>query len=393
MYRIAYVGWHGHDNTGDELGPTVFEHSMRRVAPELWREADIVYDPMAWRTCRSTVACLGTLIQPYDLDHPWMRVFRAATSRGPLVGIGLGTLPPRPGAVRTRPEVIRSCIDWFSALRVRGHESAAVLSLGEEKISGDSVFALEWADTAKRRSTRPRLAVNVGDWWIRLANRWGTGVEAVFQAACQQLGRRFDLVLFSMGRWDDAVIGRIAACLSVPRECVYWRNPFTLARVLAECELGLTMKCHASGLLYALGIPTVNVAYQPKCMDLASVLPMDEFTVPLAEATPECLIRKVESLERAIFSVRTKLQERVGELRRRWLAHFRSIMRPVLEDAGMAGSGGWSAQGAAKAVAPALAPTPPQARPCIPSEPGTVGSADALRTHRSPTPVSGCSLE
>jgi polysaccharide pyruvyl transferase WcaK-like protein len=134
-----------------------------------------------------------------------------------------------------------------------------------------------------------------------------------------------------MGRRDDASIRRIGAAGGSHIECVYERDPFALARLLRDCDVGLTTKCHASGLLYALGVPTVNVAYAPKCADLASVLSDTRFVVPIERVNEERLTQAVDDLAADIAHAAPRLAADVDRVRATWDEHFANAIAPIVD--------------------------------------------------------------
>ncbi|MCC7191302.1 MAG: polysaccharide pyruvyl transferase family protein [Phycisphaeraceae bacterium] len=330
-YRIAYIGWLGHDNIGDELGPEVFRRCFAEEAPDLSAQCELVTQRERWPECEASVVGLGTLISPGDYRTEWMREFRLASLRGPLVGLGLGVVPPptweRWPVAPSRKYRVR---DWFDYLCLRGKMSAQMLGAPESIISGDTVFGIRW--TAPRPSPnrrRPLLMVNLGEGRHPLMIRPGQSLCAAVAQACRQLESRFEIAFFSMGRRDDEPIREAASLLTTPPRIVTERDPFTLAQILAEADLGLTVKCHASGLLYAVGVPTVNVAYRSKCADLAGEVTDDRYVVAAAEAETAHLVEKVDALASERAAVRTDLQNATDRALHRYRSHFRLAMEPI----------------------------------------------------------------
>jgi hypothetical protein len=333
-YRIAYIGWVGEDNIGDELGPIVFRQRLFRAHPELEPDVEIVFHRSAWPSCDATVACLGTLLAPWAYGTGWMKQFERASIRGPLVGIGLGALPPGWERWPTTSSYRARCVQWFDALSVRGHRTAEALRRPESAISGDSVFGLTWAPARngpKAIEDRPRLAVNVGEGLYPLLSGRGEPLVDIVGRLCKAFRHRFRIRLFSMGRRDDGNIRRIGAACGPDVECVYDRDPFVLAQLLRDCDLGLTTKCHASGLLYALGVPTVNIAYAPKCADLASVLSDSRFVVPIEEVTEERLTQAVDDLAADLAQATSRLAADVVRVRATWDEHFARSIAPIVD--------------------------------------------------------------
>ncbi len=333
-FTIGYLGWLGHENLGDDLGPVLFERCLAQHYPHLHERARIEYDLDLLEQADATVAFIGTLLTPTDYNDHWMQRFRRASLRGPLVSLGLGANPAKWMRWPTPQAYNQRLTRWWDFLGVRGRQTADALGLNEDRISGDSVFALEWASGVAPRESdgKPWVAVNAGEVTAELRTPQGLPLTPMIAAACAELVRELNFAVFSMGPRDDQAVAHIAGVIrdagGAPR-VLFQRDVLKLAQELREVSFGITTKCHASGLLYAMGIPTVNIPYKPKCADLATMVTDERFILEWNALTQRAIVDRARDLVRAMPEVRAALAPAVARQRSRWHDMFVQGMATV----------------------------------------------------------------
>jgi len=92
-------------------------------------------------------------------------------------------------------------------------------------------------------------------------------------------------------------------------------HPTVVPAILQRCQFGLTSRLHASVLGAVGGCPMAIYAIGPKLRGIAETMGTQAWTIDEEQATPEKLINTLEQMTANLESVRTRLAQRLDQLR------------------------------------------------------------------------------
>ncbi|WP_369140403.1 polysaccharide pyruvyl transferase family protein [Modestobacter versicolor] len=327
-HRVAYVGWSGNGNLGDDA--MIAAH--RRLLPR-W---DVVQVPnhggiaplSAAALRRVSVICLGggTLVLNGHFRETLERLMRAAPDAPRvMLGVGVEDLEFREGrraGVAGEVAAWRPLLTEFDMVRVRGPLSqATVASMGlESLVVGDPAIALP-DQSAGQPADRPAGRVRVGVNFGVTDDLWG-GDHAAFRASVvTAIGRLtaagHEVALLATTVQDRAHLSEVARECAAAGVTVSGPNAVGLAELdtaLKRCSVVVGEKLHALVLGARLGIPTLALEYRPKCRDFQLSVGRGDWVLRTSELTADTLVDFVTAGLAAADADRPALRRSVEDL-------------------------------------------------------------------------------
>jgi hypothetical protein len=306
--RIAYVGWNGHRNMGDEA---IFEVSKRSFASYKLVDAPwgSRFDRIARHRQAPTIAAGllggGTTVGRYRTYRLRFERWFGAYPELPAFALGVGIVDPgfergldgfdAEGELRAWADVLRR----FEVVTVRGPDSRRALAeVGiPSSVVGDPALMV-----GPKRLPSPReqlLGLNVG-FSARASNiDWDMLLPEVIAAAKVLVDRGWRVRLTPMHDSDVALSRAVARALGERVELVRrWRSLPRLLHAIGECEVLVGTKLHSVVFAAAAGVPAVSLAYEPKCLDFQRSIGREPFTLRLPDIRSGSIVDLVDHLSR-----------------------------------------------------------------------------------------------
>lgn len=327
-HDIAYLGWQGNDNLGDDAMFEALAHALlpRKTKPVPARgvrpRSARIAARFPGRPPKALMLGGGTLVGRLG----WLRRWRALTEAFPAADrftIGIGVEDPefKHASFLTSIDELRA---WAPALRemsqasARGPRSADILaSVGVEiPVVGDPALLL--ADKVPAVERDDRVGINIGR-----HEAWGEGTststpiwgdqdsvdEAVFALVhhLQTLGRR--CVVFPMDSRD----------ITLPAEPgieVFDRSRGVEGLLLevSRCSTVIGQRLHSVVIAHACNVPALALEYRPKVSDYLGSVGMSEWAIRTDGISPSSLIERWEALEAQTTQIRAHLEREVTRL-------------------------------------------------------------------------------
>jgi Polysaccharide pyruvyl transferase len=335
---VAYLGWHGRANLGDDA---IYDAVRSQLAgaelvdlpvqpTEIIRSAATGLD-RSLRRCKVQVMGGGTLVG--------RRAWRRAVNRGIVLtgnkaayAIGVGVEDPVFGGRASgsgRGELKRwaPILSEFHTVSVRGPRSAELLSdIGlDVQVSGDPALVLPRPDVVAEEGL---IGVNVGfgdDLWGHNPSMLAREISVAMKELASQ-GYRFVGILMNPKdrRWTEVALDGIAADLVVPPDAN------AAARELARCSVAIVTRLHA-GILAALSdTPVISLEYQPKCRDFALSIDDERSLIRTDQLSSAALVDRVRSALVDEAVIRAKTHAAVAGLRQRLEAEYGALAQQLL---------------------------------------------------------------
>ncbi|MGV0041566.1 polysaccharide pyruvyl transferase family protein [Mycobacterium colombiense] len=325
---VAYLGWHGLGNLGDDAIYDAVRGQLRGATfldlPRLPHQ--LIYATVTAamglnRSLRrsSQVVGGGTLVG----RSQWRLLVNrglALTKDNASYAIGVGVEDPAFGGRNSgsgRGELTRwaPILSKFRTVSVRGPRSAELLSdIGlDVEVSGDPALLLP----------RPAVTPEDGVIGVNLGfgdDLWGhdpTQLADEVAGAVKQLsshGYRFVGILMNPEdrRWTEMALRDIPKA-----EMVLPANPDAAARELARCSVAIVTRLHASVLASLSDTPVVSLEYQPKCRDFALAIDDERSLVRTDEVNSGAVVDRVFDAIGNASSTRSRKHAAVARLKRR----------------------------------------------------------------------------
>lgn len=339
--RIAYTGWQGHQNLGDEmmfqahgmLFPVYKITSFERISPDKAR----LYRRITGRNAYDA-GCVGggTLIG----RNPGFLEQARAMSRVCSIRFCIGTGVANP-EFWGRRNYDNALSEWaellkdFSFVGVRGPISASLLQregLENVAIVGDS--ALVFARNRPRvRFQDNLLGLNIG---ASGGNVWGNEDDIIEKTTllCRRLVAKGWKVLF-LCVWpldhQSAVKVAQLAGIRQPDIQLITDDVERACDLCESCTVFVGMKLHSVVTAVCSGVPSIMIEYRPKCRDFMASLDLEAYNVRSDSLDPDLLVGMVESLASQRERMRVDITERVFELRARLLDAAKGIAEIIRE--------------------------------------------------------------
>lgn len=331
---VAYLGWHGKGNLGDEA---IYDAVRSQLPGAAFVDMPCFPDEMIRAIAKGLTPALrrsaqvvggGTLIGRRD----WRRAInrgRVLTKKHGSYAIGVGVEDPvfvgrKSGSEKGELKRWASTLSGFRIVSVRGPRSAQLLSdIGlNVAVSGDPALVLPRPDVVAEDGL---IGVNLGfgdDLWghdpMHVADEMSIAIK---QLAAR--GHRFVGILMNTDdkRWTEAALDGLAADIVAPADAA------AAARELARCSVAIVSRLHA-GILAALSAtPVVSLEYQPKCRDFALSIDDERSLIRTDQLSHVAVVDRVAETLADASNIRAKTDAAVTCLRHRLHAEYATLGR------------------------------------------------------------------
>lgn len=332
---VAYIGWVGHANLGDEA---IFEACKRAFPAQ--RLISLPRDRTLSRI--ETVAPGGAIeggllgggtLVGWDTYLDAVGRLQARCPAVPISAFGIGVLDPGFDYGRTAPNLGERLPRWVELLRslnrvtLRGPRSQQILGeLGlHAPVVGDPALLLA-DDPPAEPGAEGLLGLNIGI----SRSIWGSDpvglLEEIVRFGRTLTSRGWRIRFLPMWPADLAYIREAAERIGSAAHVIdgYLDLDRTLD-AMRECRVLVGLKLHAVVLASAVHVPSVMLEYQPKCADFQASLGRSEWSFRADRISAGTLVEHVEQLAQNYTSERATLTAAVLELRDRLRAEAAAI--------------------------------------------------------------------
>lgn len=331
---VAYVGWTGNGNLGDEA---MLQAHRRVLAPHPVRQApNLPGNPALSLLGRRAVSgvCLGggTLILN-GYFRSTLEGLLDAYPAVPRVMLSVGVEHPDYPVGYAGASIADEGPPWvpllrqFARVNVRGPRSARVLeALGIRcRVVGDPALAVDLptgvgdpvGDPVEgqpgRHDRRGTVGLNVGlsdDLWGQDEGRLFAEVRSLVHTLLKG-GRRVQLVATTehdeshLRGWAEQLPGVLPP------------NPAdipSLLRTLSTCDVVIAEKLHALVFAARVGVPGIAMEYRPKCRDFQESVGRGRYCIRTDELTAGLLLQLLEEVDAGLAQQRADLGVEVAAL-------------------------------------------------------------------------------
>lgn len=302
---LTYIGYLGHGNIGDEALYVAFRDQLFSQALMLpFDDISLLSGIARLKTNRWVVLGGGTLINV----NPYLEALeRFAKENRPFAVFGTGVADleywsQHPQYQRGNVERWINVLAKASYIGVRGPRSVRWLNeqgLRSVEMIGDPALSVCAAPRAPRVRTtgRPVLGINLGS-----HDPVSGGVEPTLRATAALIkyavSKGFDVRFVALHYIDVQIAARLREeldqdLLPMARFCGDVNQ--TLAEI-QDCDYLVGQRLHATVLACALGVPTLSLSYQPKCLDFLESLDRHDLAISTAQISGDQLIDRFDWL-------------------------------------------------------------------------------------------------
>lgn len=349
---LGYIGWVGHGNSGDEWIFTALQRLLRPhrllaveggVPPQMRAYSAIQLS--RGHPFKARLIGGGTLFP----RTPYLeQITRPEFASLPLYAFGFAALDADFWSSRLQedfsgPNLVR----WVDSLRearflgVRDAASAHALKdlgLPHASVVGEPALALgdgRWLKSRRSGRGGPlKIGVNLGSHdpiWGR-QERVRDVLSSVV-SKCNSNGARTTFIPLS--RLDLAEGRNLVR--SLPAGALTLReNPITpdaALEAILDQDLIISQRLHACIVACAFGIPTISLAYNPKCLSFMGSMGLAEFAIRTDEVDTATLQARIDGLSSCLDPVSAAIWEQAESSRKTLIAASQSL----LADLGMLG--------------------------------------------------------
>lgn len=321
---IGYKGWTGYGNLGDEA---LYEILAELVKPCRLREYRIYYGRgkmlTAWqeRIFSGFIMGGGTLINSAN----YLTTIRhLLDGQFPLFAFGSGVLDPAfceeylgylGYGNHLEPWV--EALGRFNLVGIRGPRSDKLLAahgLTGHTVVGDPVLSFA-DDELQARARTGVIGVNYGTTRDGKC-LYGGSDEAVYEqmvSLCRELQKMgWELVLFPVYSQDVLASERLAAAL--PKKPGIWPHNVDMRQFMAavrDVDLFVGEKLHSVIGAIAAQVPSIMIAYQPKCYDFMESIEMESYTIRTDEIEIDAILGMLDTLAHSLAESRLMIHQKV----------------------------------------------------------------------------------
>lgn len=341
--RVAYVGWAGHQNMGDEAILAAY----RKAFPSCNLVDASATAPLArldrlapWTLFRAAMLGGGTLVGWPGYRRTLEKLFEVDEG---LPAFMLGTGVEDPSFYRLNPLLLealeevnesgssgdelfwgelarwRPVLARFRRVAVRGPRSRATLQrVGiDSEVVGDAALLLA-DDSPAARFREKLLGLNVGV----ARGLWGTDpgalAEAVVAFAREMRRRGWSIRLVPAWPGDVEHVRDIARRIGGAVEIFpRFLDLEALLAAIRECHVFVGQKLHSVVFASAVYVPAVMLEYHPKCADFHDSLGRSRYTMRTDRVTSDALVAMVDEIAASRDEHQAALLAGVARLRGR----------------------------------------------------------------------------
>lgn len=333
---VAYLGWHGRSNLGDDA---IYDAVRSQLPGARFLDLPCLPSEMIRaaatgmnRSLRRSVQVVGggTLVG----RRHWRLLIKrglALTRDNGSYAIGVGVEDPvfigrKSGSGKDELKRWAPMLSEFQIVSVRGPRSAELLSdIGlDVQVSGDPALVLPRPEVDPEDGL---IGVNLGfgdDLWGHDPNTLTEQMSVALQHLSSQ-GYRFLGVLMHPEdkRWTQRALNGIAADIVCPVDAN------AAARELARCSVAVVSRLHAGILASLSDTPVVSLEYQPKCRDFALSIDDERSLIRTDELRSTAVVDRVAAALAESATIRSKTRAAVACLRQRLQAEYAALGRQL----------------------------------------------------------------
>lgn len=339
--RVAYLGWHGKANLGDDALYDAVSSQLPGATlldlPRLPQERIYAAVTGLNRSLRHSPLVVGggTVVGRRHWRQLIQRGLSLAKDEGGYA-IGVGVEDPifqgrRSGSENDELKRWAPVLSDFHIVSVRGPRSAELLSdVGVDvQISGDPALLLPRPDVVPEEGL---IGVNLGfgdDLWghdpMTLANEVAGAITQL-----SSKGYRFVGILMNPSdtRWTELALDGVAA------DTLHPADPVTAAHELARCSAVIVSRLHAGILASLSDTPLISLEYQPKCRDFALSIDDERSLIRTDELRSGALVDRVVATLADSANIRAKTRAAVSGLRQRLDTEYAVLRHQLGLDSG-----------------------------------------------------------
>lgn len=334
-HRLAYLGWVGRGNMGDEALLDVARRAMPDVTVTPWPEGRLGTTLLRAPRRRHFDAALlggGTLIGTPRFRES-LEAMAARQPDAPLSMVGAGVEDPEHAAAGSGQAISEELDRWVPLLRrfahvsVRGPRSQRLLADRgvDARLVGDPALLLgRWIPHAPQEERV--LGVNLIGWGNVFGGRFDAVTAAVSELCRTLMAEGWRIRLIPMWERD------LEQHRAVQRELGGAAELFTeiedldaLTRAFGECRVVVGAKLHAVILAAAVGVPSIALAYSPKCLDFQESVDQGDLAFRTDGLDAAELRDAVAMLDEDHAERRRRLDTCVADLQERIAAEYAAI--------------------------------------------------------------------
>lgn len=331
---VAYVGWVGMDNIGDEALFMAHEHLFAPLKIKVfweWLARVAVKHPLY----RFGVLGGGSLICG---GTRYLKEIQTMLRNDlPVFCLGTGVNLSQGGDEKKATHELDQWIDVLSSFEfvgVRGPLSKEFLDrAGFEKseIVGDSALSLA-KDNYVRKKAHRVLGINVSTTHLHECSKQKL-LEKISHVARVLIEKGWRVVWFPCWCKDEHLINELASNYSPAHSKIVtrWRSTPEYIRATEECDVFIGEKLHSVVLAMLTRTPSIMIEYHPKCRDFMMSMGNGKFCFRPAEIEPHMLIATVVQLYEQLSEYQEAIDQRVLDFASRQRKIANNVMKR-LED-------------------------------------------------------------
>lgn len=340
---IAYVGWNGRGNTGDDA---IFDAVSEGLAPATVESFPVYAAELARSLAGGAPARFhrshlvlggGTLVGRSVWRRNLSLKALPLVRRRPRFVIGAGVEDPSFQGRYSFSDDGRELARWptilnrFDRVTVRGPRSQELLAeVGvAAEVVGDPALLLSPPAPAAGAGKVVGVTLGFGDdLWGHDHRRVETAVVACLRELIADGWRVRLLCMNDEDREGHAAVARGLAAQAEEVSVEVADTPAAYLRAASECAVVVAERLHAMVLAAAAGTPFVALEYQPKCRDFTASVDWDQWSVRTDSVTAGALCQLLGDLVDD-QGARSRLSASVGVLRRRLTGEMERIRHAV----------------------------------------------------------------
>lgn len=336
---VAYLGWTGFANLGDEILYDAHVHLFPHLNIVPYRKSPLekLYKIVFRKNRLFRAAFLGggTLINQSDT---WINQIQSLEDQGtPIFCLGTGVTENnfRASHEKTSLKKWTKVLSRFNYVGIRGPYSQQLLQgarFMKAQIVGDTALALS-RPTYNSNSTSKIVGINYG--LINENSIWGDKDEYTDNmiSIIKQLIRD-GYTIHLLPVWDKDIPSNEALCRVVNspncRVINNFKNLDDYQQELEKCSVFIGQKLHSTIMACMLRIPSIMIEYQPKCRDFMASIDMERWVAKTSECSPDYVVAMFNNLRTQYDSVQSTIDSHILDYRAMQHEQARKIEKNLL---------------------------------------------------------------